>query len=105
MLPHVRLDRLPRMADFAKWGTACEGALWEQGTFARAYGANRAKATADVIEADLIANAVVAFIAAQDEERGRGETGPLLNALNIHAGEETRNDKHWPKAPNALSVS
>ena len=27
-LPRVRLDRLPRMADFAIWATACETALW-----------------------------------------------------------------------------
>ena len=40
-LPHVRLDRLPRMADFALWAAACETALWPSGTFARAYDANR----------------------------------------------------------------
>jgi hypothetical protein len=33
----LRLDRLPRMADFAIWATACETALWPAGTFARAY--------------------------------------------------------------------
>jgi len=26
--PRMRLDRLPRMADFAIWATACETALW-----------------------------------------------------------------------------
>jgi hypothetical protein len=30
-LPTVRLDRLPRMADFAKWATACETAIWPAG--------------------------------------------------------------------------
>src|SRR5215510_5599706 len=40
-LGRVHLDRLPRMADFAIWATACETALWPAGTFARAYGANR----------------------------------------------------------------
>jgi hypothetical protein len=28
MLPQTRLDKLPRMADFALWATACETALW-----------------------------------------------------------------------------
>jgi hypothetical protein len=37
----VHLERLPRMADFAVWATACEPALWPAGTFARAYAANR----------------------------------------------------------------
>jgi hypothetical protein len=40
-LPGIRLTRLPRMADFALWATACETALWPAGTFARAYDANR----------------------------------------------------------------
>jgi len=36
----VKLDRLPRMADFAEWATAAEPALgWEQGTFMLAYDA------------------------------------------------------------------
>jgi hypothetical protein len=34
----THLDEMPRMADFARWVTACEGALgWEPGTFMRAY--------------------------------------------------------------------
>lgn len=41
-LPRTRLARLPRMADFALWATACEGALWGPGTFAAAYERNRA---------------------------------------------------------------
>ena len=40
-LPRVRLDRLPRMADFAIWATACETAFWSSGTFVHCYEANR----------------------------------------------------------------
>lgn len=40
MLPDTRLDRLPRLADFAVWATACEGAAWAPGAFAAAYAAN-----------------------------------------------------------------
>ena len=32
-LAETRLERLPRMADFALWATACETALWPAGTF------------------------------------------------------------------------
>ena len=32
MLPQVRLQRLPRMADFALWATACESAFQTPGT-------------------------------------------------------------------------
>jgi hypothetical protein len=41
MLPRVRLKRLPRMADFALWATACESAFRSAGTFDAAYSTNR----------------------------------------------------------------
>jgi hypothetical protein len=40
-LPRTKLDKLPRMADFALWATACETALWPSGTFWSAYCGNR----------------------------------------------------------------
>jgi hypothetical protein len=39
-LPETRLSKLPRMADFALWATACETALWPAGTFWSAYCSN-----------------------------------------------------------------
>jgi hypothetical protein len=41
MWPETRLDRHPRMADFARWAAACETALWPKGTFEAAYSNNR----------------------------------------------------------------
>jgi hypothetical protein len=41
MLPQVRLQRLPRMADFALWTTACESAFRAAGTLDTAYSNNR----------------------------------------------------------------
>ena len=58
----VQLDRLPRMADFAIWATACETALWPAGTFARAYATNRRAAIESIIEADPIATCVRALM-------------------------------------------
>jgi hypothetical protein len=57
-LQGVRLDRLPRMADFAIWATACETAFSPPGTFARAYEANRRAAVETVIDADPVAACV-----------------------------------------------
>ena len=54
-LPEVRLERLPRMADFAVWATACETAFWPAGTFLRAYWANRGAAIDGMVEADPVA--------------------------------------------------
>src|SRR5262245_25157192 len=69
-LPETRLPKLPRMADFAKWATACETALWPAGTFCSAYWSNRDEAVEGVIEADPIAAAVRAFMSARNEWKG-----------------------------------
>ena len=55
MLSQTKLDKLPRMADFALWATACETALCPAGTFWAAYCGNRDDAVENVIEADPIA--------------------------------------------------
>ncbi len=44
-LPEIRLDHLPRMADFVLWATACERSFCSSGGFRRAYDANRRSAT------------------------------------------------------------
>ena len=44
MLPQVRLQWLPRMADFALWAAACESAFRPAGTFDAAYSNNRREA-------------------------------------------------------------
>ena len=68
--PAFALDRLPRMADFALWATACETALWPAGTFARAYAANRRAAIEDVIEADPVAACVREIMAERSSWTG-----------------------------------
>src|SRR5262249_4611017 len=78
-LPHTRLARTPRMADFALWGAACETAFWKAGTFAEAYGHNREQAVVTVIEADLVATSVQSFMAARTE--WTGTSSDLLGAL------------------------
>ena len=57
-LPHTRLEKLPRMADFALFASACETALWPAGTFWSAYCGNRDEAVEGVIDADPVAAAV-----------------------------------------------
>ncbi|MGI9569286.1 MAG: hypothetical protein ACR2PH_06005, partial [Desulfobulbia bacterium] len=58
MLPYTMLEQLPRMADFALWGMACETALWPTGTFLAAYSGNRDEAIEIVIETDPTASAI-----------------------------------------------
>jgi hypothetical protein len=100
-LPATRLPRLPRMADFAVWATACETSLWPAGTFGSAYCGNRDEAIAGVIDADPVAAAVRAMIAAQTE--WTGTASDLLDALGEFVGERIVKSKTWPDSPRALS--
>lgn len=100
MLPQTKLDKLPRMADFALWATACETALWPAGTFWAAYCDNRDDAIDGVIEADPIAAAVRALMAARTP--WTGTASELLGTLSKMAGERVANAKTWPDSPRAL---
>ncbi|MGA7453972.1 MAG: hypothetical protein WBW73_22780 [Rhodoplanes sp.] len=99
-LSETRLPKLPRMADFALWGTACEGALWPAGTFFSAYCGNRDAAVEDVIDADPVAATLRALAATQTE--WTGTASELLGALAQMAGERVVKSKAWPDSPRAL---
>jgi hypothetical protein len=100
-LPRTKLDRLPRMADFALWATACETALWPSGTFWTAYCGNRDEAVDGVIDADPIAAAVRAVMTTRTE--WTGTASELLGALAETAGERVAKAKTWPDSPRALA--
>ena len=104
MLPQTRLDKLPRMADFALWATACETALWPAGTFWSAYCGNRDEAVEGVIDADPVAAAVRAMMQPRTERTvWTGNATDLLGALSEVVGERTAKSKSWPENPRALS--
>lgn len=100
-LPRTKLDKLPRMADFALWATACETALWASGTFWSAYRGNRDEAVDGVIDADPIAAAVRALM--QTRTEWTGTASDLLGALAEMAGERVAKSKTWPDSPRALA--
>ena len=100
-LPDVKLERLPRMADFALWATACETAIGPKGSFASAYGGNRDLAVECVIEGDAVAQAIRALMARR--QAWTGTATDLLRDLSNAVDDRTHNDKRWPKDPKALS--
>jgi hypothetical protein len=100
-LPETRLEKLPRMADFALWATACETAIWPAGTFSTAYSGNRDEAVEGVIEADPVAGAVRAVMAKQSE--WTGTASKLLGVLAGAVDERLVKSKNWPDSPRALS--
>jgi hypothetical protein len=54
-LPSTKLASLPRMADYAVWGTACEPAYTEPGNLMKALALARTESVEDVLEASVAA--------------------------------------------------
>lgn len=102
-LPDTVLPRLPRMADFAVWATACETALWPAGTFWSAYCENRNEAVESVLDADPVAAAVRTMMAEAQRTVWTGTASDLLGVLEEAAGERIAKAKTWPDSPRALA--
>jgi hypothetical protein len=100
-LPTTRLDKLPRLADLARWVTACEGDLWPQGTFVAAYANNRAEAAEKLIETDVVATAVQALMAKR--ATWSGTATELDTTLRMAAG-NLEGTKGWPALPQFLAA-
>jgi hypothetical protein len=116
-LPDIRLDSLPRMADFALWVAACEGALWEEGKFKQIYDDNRGSMLIDTIEGDLVADAIQEFMRnkpwnynplvekqAPPTNHWIGTAGELLIHLEMRLDLKTTLRPEWPKNARALSA-
>jgi hypothetical protein len=101
VLDRVQLDRLPRMADFALWATACETAFWPAGTFARAYAANRRAAIESIVEADPVAACVRAIMV--DRTMWTGSAADLLRLCAESARDDISRGIGWARSPRALA--
>lgn len=76
----LKLSRLPRMADFAKFATAAEEAWgWDDGSFVAAYDANRAGIVQASIDSDLVASTLCQFMERRNE--WEGTASDLLDEL------------------------
>jgi hypothetical protein len=101
-LPGIYLERLPRMADFALWATACETASWPAGTFAQAYQANRRTAIEDLIDADPVAARVRQIMANRSTWTGSASELLRMGAELAHHS-SSRDGQGWPKNPRELA--
>ena len=97
--PETRLDRLPRMADFALWVHAAEPALGlPHGTFLKRYAGNRASAHLIILEADPVGRALLAWLNEQPAGfEWDGTATELLDVLNSRVPEEERPRRGWPQ--------
>jgi len=100
-LEQVRVPRLPRMADFARWICAAAPALpFTQEAFLEAYSDNRRESVSLSIEASSVAASMQALTATDNWE---GTATELLKALNGIASEDTKKGRAWPKDARTLS--
>lgn len=103
-LSNTHLDKLPRMADFALWATAAETkAETENGTqrFITAYLDNRQSAIESGLEGSPLATALQDKL--DQNPQLEGTATELLNALNEHVHERSRQMRSWPKSPKGFS--
>ena len=94
-LDWVKLERAPRMADFARWVVAAEPALgWPAGAFLRAYTGNRDAIHEIALDAAVIVPPMRTLL-----ESGEfvGTATVLLDRLAAIAGETATRRKGWPE--------
>jgi putative DNA primase/helicase len=94
---NVKLDRAPRLADFAQWVTAAEPGLgWEDGSFLKAYWANRRDEMETTFEADAVAVAIWELVTKHRPEGFEGTATQLLAELNLIVPEGVKKARFWP---------
>jgi hypothetical protein len=101
--PFVELGHKPRMADFALWGIACEGAFAEEGAFMRAFMARQAEQVEVIVEQDCVATAIGALMVGRAAWTGTATEllAELTNRDRTEAG--VSNQQDWPRDPTRLS--
>ena len=100
----VRIEALPRMADFAVRAVAAETAMpWPAGTFLRAYAEVRSASHELAIEASSVGQALLAWMGGRSE--WSGASTELMAALEEHVDEKVARRQDWPKRPRDLSAA
>ncbi len=99
----IQMDRLPRMADYARWVSAAEPALgWEPGTFMRAFEASAAELSAINADDDLLTAVLKRFFTNRSGMPFHGTVSALLDSLNESAEERVRKSFRWPATTTRL---
>ena len=102
-LSTTKLERTPRMADFAKWATAAEPGLGvEAGTFLKAYETNRQDSAESAFDSDQVAVAVRDFVRSCGPDGFEGTASELLAALNDWASESLQRGRAWPSSAGGM---
>jgi hypothetical protein len=104
VLPDVHLERLPRMADFARFGEAVGRSQgWGDGAFLKAYRNNIEGVTESAAEASPVATAILKLMTERLENEWQGSVAQLLADLRTNVNEQEARTKGWPQTPRKLS--
>jgi hypothetical protein len=104
----VKLDRLPRMADFAKWAEACGPILgWGEGEFVNTCIMKRREGDCELVANCPVLIELLNYMKA--EKRFEGLVSGLLEKLTARKQSRTgekpsANPAHWPGSPAAFGA-
>jgi hypothetical protein len=99
----IKLERLPRMADFAIWAVAAASELgYTEEDFLRAYAGNRSAAHELALDASLIVPPLRDLLASKNGA-WQGTATELLHDLTEQANDHTRKAQGWPGNGRAAS--
>jgi hypothetical protein len=106
-MPEIKINNLPRMADFALFATAAEPAFgWGAGSFLKAYQRNIKRNSSVVVESASIVPVIAELL---DENGGKweGTATELLkqidNLVTYRGSGSLKIPPDWPSKPNKLS--
>jgi hypothetical protein len=99
--PNTRLDRLPRMADVARFVTAAEEGLgWNVGRFVEVYEDYRRTARINALEASNVGTAILVLM--EKMPTWEGTASELITALDTHLPRAV-NRKNFPSSARSMS--
>jgi Domain of unknown function (DUF3854) len=100
-LPQIQMAEPPRMADYALFSVAAEGALGlENGSFLTAFQESRERVRDAVIESSLVGEAILSFM--RDRLVWKGTASELLKELESYTDEATYRSRYFPKSASIL---
>lgn len=102
--PTIKLNKMPRMADFCRWGYAIGEAIGGFGNeFLKEYNDNRTVQNKEAIEGDVVATLI--FELMRNEYGWEGRVSNLLDLLRAEAPKHgiDSKDRGIPQRPNQLS--
>jgi hypothetical protein len=103
----VRLERMPRMADFTVRATAMEGYFgWDPGSFVETYASNRQEASEALLANEPVFDAIKGLLhrrKVSGAELWIGTTTQLLSTLGDFVDDNIKRSRAWPGGPQALS--